>query len=232
MTPPKKPWVKMPTGWIADGRLRELVWDQHGSARTSALMLLITAAHFADEMGRVKLTYAHLHALTGISRTLISRGLGILNAMGLLIPDPDERSVFRVMNYGQTPWGKLPAKGLYIQGGQIGLFAHFHLRHPAELWALKLYLLLIALRQNETNLARISYKTIALRAKMSEPSIKKGLNLLLLHGMVHIEHLPRADGTGVFTAYRIPQIDPYRHMGTIGRSGDAAPVRDLENFPS
>jgi hypothetical protein len=221
---PKRPWVQLPTKWIKDCGLRALSWQNGGSANTAALMLLIAMTHFADESdGGVKLTYQDLHEVTWLSRTKISEGLTVLKALEVITSTPEARSTFQIVEYGVPPWGKLPAKGLY-KDGAITPFSYFHLRHQNELRALKIFLLLVALRNNETNMAPVSYQRIHAGTGIPEKSIKAALNLLMLHGLIHIERFQRLDEPGTFTAYRIAHVDPYRHMGTIGRGdliGDA-----------
>ncbi len=44
-----KPWAKMPTEWIQDGRVRSFRWKEDGSAATAALMLYFAFCQFASE---------------------------------------------------------------------------------------------------------------------------------------------------------------------------------------
>jgi DNA-binding transcriptional ArsR family regulator len=222
---PRREWVKLPTHWILNRGLRAITWNKGGSAHTAALMLLITMAHYADEeTGLVKVTYGQLHDVTGLSRTSISSGLGVLEALGV-VDACEERSTFRISQYGTPPWGKLPAKGLYKEG-VIKAFSHFHLRHQNELRALKIFLVMIASRDNATNMAAIGYDAISEKTGVPKGAIKGALNLLVLHQLIHVERIPKADERRTYTAYRIAHVDPYRHMGTIGR-GDRIQEADF-----
>ncbi len=44
-----KPWAKMPTEWIQDGRARSFGWKKDGSAGTAALMIYFVFCQFASE---------------------------------------------------------------------------------------------------------------------------------------------------------------------------------------
>ena len=115
-------------------------------------------------------------------------------------------------------WSKFPFKGMY-SGGAIGVFSEFHLRQAAELDALKLFFLLVAFRDNSTNLANIGYDKIETYTEIKRSRIKAGLSLLAAMPLVHIERLPSlSNPNGIFNAYRIVGIQPYKHMGTQGRS--------------
>lgn len=48
--------------------------------------------------------------------------------------------------------------------------------------------------------------------------IKTALSQLAANGMVHVEHVPSRHSEHVIAnAYRLPQIECSRHMGTVGR---------------
>jgi hypothetical protein len=46
-----KPWSKLPTLWITDGRIRDFTWKTDGAAGTAALMLYVALCHYAIERG-------------------------------------------------------------------------------------------------------------------------------------------------------------------------------------
>ena len=218
----KREWVKLPTAWINDGGLKSFGWKTNGSGNVAALMLLIVIAHRVDEeTGLVKATYSELQDATLLSRTKISQGLQILVERDLIANVLGVRSHYRLSGHGQTPWGKLPAKKLY-RDDVVQAFSRFTLRHKAELSALKLFLFLIARRDNATNLASASFKTMSSSTGILEHDIRSALDILVLNGLIHIEPLRRVNGEGYFHAYRIAHIDPFRHMGTSGRSDEIA----------
>src|SRR4051812_9788654 len=135
MTP--KDWVKVPTVWIKDGGLRNLKWSIQGANASAALMVLVCLAHHADPAtGEGKATYAVLTRATGMSRTMVARGLDLLVELGLIERPPEERSAFKLAGFAAKGWGKLPAKSMY-EGPEIAAFHHFNLRSMVELYALK-----------------------------------------------------------------------------------------------
>jgi hypothetical protein len=117
----------------------------------------------------------------------------------------------------QRGWGKLPAKGLY-SGKSIGAFREFHLRKYVELNAMKLYLLVVARRDNKTNLAHMTYDQIEEKSGIDPSHIRSAIGLLATAGLMHIKRVPSSSSEfGVANAYRLTYLDSYRHMGTSGR---------------
>jgi len=215
----------LPTGWIRDGKLSAFRWvGGKGSANVAALTSLICIAHASDDEGSSKLTYDQICMATGLSRAKLSEGLTVLVENGLIERSPSGRSTFRLVGFNpKEGWGKLPARRLYSKTGQIAAFEDFKLRHSAELVALKMYLLIVAFRNNSTNLTHLSYDKFEELAGIERGRIKKALSLLINAGLVHVERIPSTTNEhGMSNAYRLTGIDPFRHPGTTGRSDEFA----------
>jgi hypothetical protein len=154
----------------------------------------------------------------------------MLAAREIIHRNGDGRSVFRLAAYDpHKGWAKLPAQRLY-RSGYIHAFSDFRLRRPGELNALKLYFLFAAFRDNQTNLASISYDKIEEYTAIDRSKIKGGLSVLATTGLVYVEHLPTADGH-VSSAYRLPQLDSRVHMGTANRNATAEDITDRMAAP-
>lgn len=216
-------WVKLPTAWIENGRLAEFRWQRGlGSNNTSALMVLaVVAHHMRPEDGVARLTYDELCEKTSLSRAKVSDGLAALEEKQLLEREPEGRSTFKIANYDPgSGWAKFPAKGVY-RNGIVAAFSEFRLRRPAELDALKLYYLFASRRDRETNAAHITYEGISEYTGIPYQNIRRGLSILAANGLVHVEQVQSTQSKyGIANAYRLPQINPRRHRGTIGRDSD------------
>jgi DNA-binding transcriptional ArsR family regulator len=221
MTPRMLDWVRLPTGWIQEHGLDAFRWGAGvGSDNVAALMTLVAIAHHADQQsGTAIITYDNLTLATGLSRSKVSAGLSVLSNHALIDRAPSGRSSFTLRNFDPTRgWSKLPARQLY-SAGAISAFGEFKLRNSAELNAMKLFLLFVARRGNDTNLANISYDKITEYSGLDRSRIKQGLSVLAVAGLVHIERTASdISEFGVANAYRIPHLDPYAHMGTRGRT--------------
>jgi hypothetical protein len=215
-------WVRLPSGWIQRGGLRGFEWEARGAGadNIAALMALLPIAHAANrQSGIAQLTYSDLCDATALSRAKLSNGLDILSRIGLIERSPDGRSTHRLANYGPGHrWAKLPAKSMY-GAGTIAAFSDFALRRRTELDALKLFLLFVARRGNDTNRANISYDKIVDYSGVERPRIKSAISLLTLNSLIYVEQVQSLEVEGaVAHAYRIIGIDSYNHMGTSGRA--------------
>jgi hypothetical protein len=86
-------WVRLPSGWIEEGGLRELRWNKgEGADNIAALMALCVIAHHANER-RISenetelvasLTYDRLGEAMGISREKIASGLDVLTSHNVI----------------------------------------------------------------------------------------------------------------------------------------------------
>jgi DNA-binding transcriptional ArsR family regulator len=212
-------WVKCPSKWIIDENgLRNFATDAI-AANAIALMCLTIITHRSNsETGLAKITYDDFQSITGKSRSIVSRGLKVLVYQGL-IASSSERSAYQLTNYDpKNGWCKLPCKALY-QAEKIPFFYDFNLRQRAELDALKLMFLFAAFRDNDSNVAVISYEKIIERTGISRDRIKRATGVLAAGGVVYPENMPSSKSEyGVALGYRIAGIDSRRHQGTLGRT--------------
>lgn len=232
-------WVQLPSRWIVqDEGLKAFRWgpDGKGADNTAALILLMVIAHHADEeSGATEITYDVIEKAAGLSRDKISKGLGILEERGIVVRRAGGRSRFHLVGYGTPPWAKLPAKRLYTSG-RIMAFKDLSLRKIADLDALKVYLLLAALRDDRTDRANVSYDKIAAYTDIDRNRVKSATSVLASWSMLYIDHKPSMTNPyGVANAYRLPGIDSYNHEGTTGRAdamaifnGISKSIKDVE----
>jgi hypothetical protein len=218
-----KSWVRLPSGWINEMRLKEFRWGSgDGSSNVAALMVLTVIAQNADETnGVTKFTYDQLQNATGLSRAKISEGIGVLRGLKLIGRSKTKRSTYKL--YGYRPateggWAKFPANKMYNSSGNIVAFSDFKLRSRAELEALKLFFLFVARRDIGTNRATISYPKIYEYTGVDPLRIKAALSILATHSLIYIEQRPSTTNiNGVSNSYRIAGIDPRNHAGTTSR---------------
>ena len=222
-------WVKIPTKWILDKDvllLKKFRWQ--GSDKSNyiaALMLYIAIAHHANRkindefstIGCAKLSYSKLEEITSLSRAKIAGGLKILQSNGLIQKNILQKTnIFKITNYEKKGgWAKLPAKTMYTESlKNIRPFIEFKLRQKHELNALKLYLLLVALRDNNRNLATPKYETISAYTGILRGNIRSAISLLVNLNMIHVQKYGDPDELEKRSnTYRIIGIENYRHSG-------------------
>lgn len=229
-----KQWVKMPSDWIKadDGKiLRSLKWQgEEKSDQIAALMLyLIFVQHANDEItiefddiGCCSITYDVLVTLCGLSKAKISGGIQILKRLDLIsILRKGNKNIYKVESYGEySGWAKLPAKSLYNKSmSEISVFQDFKLRSKTELNALKIYLLILAFRDNNQNSASISYDKINEYTGVLRNDIRRAISLLVTLGLVHVDqHSVEINQFSTSSRYRPCFINAYKHQGTSGRA--------------
>ncbi len=227
----------LPSSWINEQHgLKQFTWAKTtGPDNVAALMVLMAIAHHSDKMsGEATLTYDQLVQATGVSRSKVAAGLVRLEGFKLIEePTGGGRSQYRLANYDPyNGWAQFPARSLYDAEGRIWAFKEFHLRKPAELDALKLYLLFAARRDRQSNLAKISYETIHEYSGVSKNNIKRALSLLAVEGLVHVERFRSSlSDIGVVNAYRLAHLDTRRHMGTTGRTDEFGTQEGSTDLP-
>lgn len=215
-------WVKMPTKWLQDKNtlpLRNFTWDRDNkSNNTAALMIYIIIIQQAQNSGKAKLSYSSLCDISSLSRAKVAAGLEILERKKLLIIDRAQKTnIYNVVDYDRAGWGKLPAKHLYdINLEYIKQFQEFNLRRRVELDALKLFLVLVAFRDEKKNHATISYEKISLYTGIPEAKIRSAISLLVSHDMIHVQKY--GDTMELWKRanfYRIIGVNNKKHAGNM-----------------
>jgi hypothetical protein len=192
-------WAKFPTRWIHDGVLKGFVWGQHKGDAIAALLLLIAMAiqrnrqnmrsqRVGEIDGEIVIaTYDDLLGLMPMSRAKVASGLALLMEMRVAVRDEQIASVYRLPGIGENGgWAKLPQSQLMAQG-HMAAFAGFTLRKQTELDALKLYLLMIAMRSNQTGFAHIGYPKMTEYSGVAANRIKRAKSHLISSELIHVE---------------------------------------------
>jgi DNA-binding transcriptional ArsR family regulator len=208
-------WKRIPSArFIDDSVLCELQGGKSGvcghrnvGAKISALMLYIAIGLCAEEEevdgGRVlraSPTYDELQNLTGLSRPLISTALSVLDELKLIEKEPQGRGAsYQLTGYDYSKgWCKVPFRALSkkVNGSvQIEPFSHFTKRGVMELYALKLFLYLLAIRDNATSESRVSYELISERTAIPRKFIRKTGTFLISSGLLsNIKRSSHQDG--------------------------------------
>lgn len=213
-------FVKLPSGWIDKGGLKDFRWGEHGGDEIAALIVLAVIAHHIDPVtGIARLAYAQLMDKASLSRAKVSEGLKRLIAREIVESGVAGRSSYRLAGYDpKRGWSMFPARGLY-RNDVVEAFTEFRLRRRSELDALKLYFLFAARRDNKRHVAMIGFDKIAEHSGVSTNYIKTATSVLAANNLLHVEHLKDpASGIGVINGYRLAHL-PARQHHADGDSG-------------
>lgn len=218
-------WVRIPTGWILDKEkypLRDYTWSDRDNKSNyiAALMLYICIAQQIDSADWIQLSYKDFCTITSLSRAKVSSGLHILSEKNLIKIATDYKThKYKILGYKEEGggWAKLPSKYLYdYKEEQIKPFMSFKLRQRVEIDSLKLFLLLIALRDNQKNHATPSYETIYKYTGIQEKNIRSAISFLVSLDMIHVQKYGNTEELNKRNNfYRIIGIDGNRHAGNM-----------------
>ncbi|MBP2157437.1 ArsR family transcriptional regulator [Erwinia rhapontici] len=199
-----KPWVRMPSEWIREKGLVNLRWTDAESPRShkvAALQLYIAISLTSEDklwhLGEYDLlstsriyasaeTYTSLMHMTGLSRALISGGLEVLKKHKIIEVIVDgRRNLYQILGYnGLNGWCKLPQRALFRADGTIAGFHSLTKRNKYELYALKLWLYMLQVRDNVSPSIKASYEKINEGTGVPEKEIPRAYGLLLSMGLL------------------------------------------------
>lgn len=157
-------------------------------------------------------TYEDLAHATYLSRTLICQGLEHLHELDLIAPEGSHQKRRYRVTWGETKWFKLPCSPI-VHSGRIQPFRDFTLRSKYELYAMKLYLYLAAVRSNDRQVSVASYETIFERTSIPERDIRRATSLLVnarLLASVNREHSEL--GKNVTYGHNQYLLNGYEHL--------------------
>lgn len=100
----------------------------------------------------------------------------------------------------------------------VQAFTSFKLRSKVELHALKIYLVIVAFRNNSTNYTQLSYEKISEYAFVQKNDIKSALSLLVTNKLIQIDSIStELNEFSTSNIYRLCHLEVYKHRGTNGR---------------
>lgn len=229
-----KEWSRMPSYWLRDPQkfpLSAMKWAGGNKAnQIAALMIYIVLVHAASDkpsagnlkIGVSKLTYTEIGNITGLSRAKISGGLKILLDLGAILSvGLGRNNAYEIVSFeNKGGWAKLPAKGLYSKDfSKIQAFHQFHLRSKNELNAMKVYLIITALRNDATNYAQVGYVKISEYTGIHRNEIKSAISLLINLGLIQVDSAKSGiNEYATVNMYRLCHLEAYKHKGTSGKN--------------
>lgn len=195
-------WVKMPSIWIAKGKLNDFSSSSNISDDIASLKIFISLCleakvvsheEYSDflktsaliDRFETKCTYDELMEATTLSRSMISRGLKRLSSLALITREGTTRKKIYVINGApRNGWCKLPKKALIKKGLEISAFTSFTQRYRHERDALKIFLYLIASRSNTKRFVDLSRGVITKQTGVKLADIDGALGFLRSVGLL------------------------------------------------
>ncbi|MDP9666632.1 UNVERIFIED_ORG: transcription initiation factor IIE alpha subunit [Pseudomonas cremoricolorata] len=178
---------KCPTWWIRTdektGLKKFSAGGGHIGTSIAALKCILAISVSIDFSSRkAKLSISDLEALTGLSRPKVLDGLKRLDELKII--QVDKKSHTHVYELTEGPqdakWGKVPFERIRKHLREIPN------RGVTPLTALKIYLVLVSVRRNDTNAVPIGYDTLVEYTGAQRSHIRSGLDILYSHMLIRI----------------------------------------------
>lgn len=179
--------------------LKALLWRKDGSSSMAALMVLmalairlnksLTGREFKPGEARpttVAATYDELQRMTGFARGSISSGIALLVDLGAIRRVKVGRAnQYEVVGLGENgQWCQLPQTSLLSADGTLSIKALP--RKRVTLHALKIYMVLLALRNQKLNSTSISYTAITKWTGVRREDIGPAITVLVCYHLVAV----------------------------------------------
>ncbi len=226
-------WSRIPTAWIryGEGLSKFSIKDVGGNA--AALKIYMSIALLAPYRsqapnlfaGQASVSYDDLEEMTGLSRSLIPRGLGILKDFSMVeVIDSARIHAYRLIGYEDEShgWGKLPYDHLRHgpSGGRLAAFGH---RAQVDLNALKIYLALVAFRDGSSGYSSLSYDKIVAYTGVHRSRVRPALSSLYDARLVGVDpiadHRDKGNGPSRYV------VEGLVHQKIRDASTNAVPTR-------
>jgi len=152
-------------------------------ASIAALKCLIAITHkvnFHDLNSLI--SFSQLEDATGLSRPMVSKGVSRLVSNRIItIKNDGYRNVYVLTDnvHEYTNWAKIPHKYLKEALPEISN------RGRVTLYALKIYLYLLAIRPNDSAVIFCNYDTFEEKLGLQRKYIRSALDILFNHGLLH-----------------------------------------------
>lgn len=191
-------WAKFPTAWLVQPKaetrtypLAELDWSGHRMTGIAALLLLITLSIRLNQARRpgtfdqnqhanvVAVTWKDLQKSVGVAPATLGKAISLLEAWGAIAVKKVGRSAHYQLVGVETVghWCKLPQTFLEANGDPVSRFKDL----PGTLLglnALKLYVVLIALRSSHYETTALSFTAITKWTGIRREDIRKAWGFL------------------------------------------------------
>lgn len=185
---------KCPTWWIRNGILKSGFKGGNKTGESIAgLKCIIAISHSANFYSmEAELSYSALEKLTGLSRPMVSKGIDLIQRLGLIEIEKGYRNKYKLIseNGYDVYWAKLPLNYLRKELPKI------YNRGRVTLFALKFYFQLLSDRPNGSVVMHMTYDTINIKVGTQPRDIKPAIDLLFNHNLISVAKAEAEDMRG------------------------------------
>lgn len=189
---------KLPTWWIREDGLKRFAGSLGAGNCIAALKCLMALSITIDFHTRVtSMSYSDLEKVTGLSRPMVARAIPLLEGTGVVKVYRDEHTHRYELTNGTFDqyWAKLPVDRIRTHLKDIPN------RGITVLYALKIYLLMLSKRPNDSLVLGLGYEKIVEETGIQKSRVRAALNILYNHDLIHVDK--REDGEYASNIYTI-----------------------------
>jgi hypothetical protein len=186
-------FVRFPLDWIHDGQLEDVTLPNGVLELKVLLALAIAKGYYQRKQGGERdafpATLETLSDIAHVSRPRAHDGLQLVRQRGVVVAAPSEwkragvgrRTMFHRFAGSPTPFFMLPAETLL----HSKLLKNTRVHNRYALAALKVYLVLAAIRNRESGISRIGYTRLE-EYGIKREAIRAGIDLLINANLVAV----------------------------------------------
>lgn len=176
-------WSSVPTWWIREMGISVFIGGKQTGTSIAALKILLAVVLLADfHTRKTSSSLSDLEGLTGLSRPKVIDGINDLEQKRILIVNRDGHvnEYELVMPEDDKQWGKIPYQNLRRYLAEISN------RGIMTLAGMKIYLLLVAWRPNDSSSISISHEKIREQTGVQTRHVRAGIDVLINHRLIRV----------------------------------------------
>lgn len=176
-------WSSVPTWWIREMGISVFIGGKQTGTSIAALKILLAVVLLADfHTRKTSSSLSDLEGLTGLSRPKVIDGINDLEQKRILIVNRDGHvnEYELVMPEDDKQWGKIPYQNLRRYLAEISN------RGIMTLAGMKIYLLLVAWRPNDSSSISISHEKIREQTGVQPRHVRGGIDVLINHRLIRV----------------------------------------------
>lgn len=176
-------WSALPTWWVRGQGISLFVGGDQAGRSIAAIKVLIAISLLANfNSHRARNSLSDLERLTGLSRPMVIAGIADLELKELLLVDRSGHvnEYELIVPENDRNWGKMPYETLRRHLAEISN------RGAITLAALKIYLLLVSWRPNQSLTIAIGHEKIRDETGIQTRHVRPAIDILLNHTLVRL----------------------------------------------
>lgn len=199
---------KCPTWWTTEDELSKKFQGGNKTGENIAalkcIMALSTVINFHSR--KCQKSLSDLEEMTGLSRPMVAKGIKRLEELMIIeVNRSGHSNIYELKNTDKNDkWAKLPVKRVQKALPEIIN------RGAIVLAALKIYMLLVSIRPNDSQSVPVGYDKITDRTGIQRRHIRPAIDILINHELIKVtrREKEKEKGDGKFNTYTIIGISP------------------------